>query len=45
LPAKRKNNVDQDEMVYSEFLFTSSSAIALPFDASTSSSFKIIEEL
>jgi hypothetical protein len=33
LPAKRKNSVDQDKMVYSQFLFTSSRAIALPFDA------------
>jgi len=45
LPAKRRNSEDQDETVYSEFLFTSSIAIALPFDASTSSRFKIIEEL
>ncbi|WP_197051696.1 hypothetical protein [Salegentibacter sp. Hel_I_6] len=45
MPGQRKKYVDQDEMVYSQFLFTSSSAIALPFDTSSSSSFKIIEEL
>jgi hypothetical protein len=33
LPAKRKKIVDQDELILPLFLFTSSSAIALPFDA------------
>jgi len=42
---KRKNIVDLDEMVYSAISFTSSRAVALPFDAPSSSSFKIIEEL
>jgi hypothetical protein len=45
LPSNGKTVVDQDDFVIQLFQFTSSSAIALPFDALGFSSFEIIEEL